>query len=51
MALRFIIGILPTLMVAGSLWAIRYYPITKTYHEEIKAKLKQSPNATTTGSG
>ena len=50
-ALRFIIGILPTLMVAGSLLVIRHYPITKTYHEAIKAKLKQSPNVTTTSSG
>ena len=40
-ALRFIIGILPTLMVAASLLVIRHYPITRAYHEELKAKLQR----------
>ncbi len=41
-ALRFIIGILPPLMVILSLLAIRKYPITQTYHEQLKAQLQMA---------
>ncbi len=44
-ALRFIIGVLPTLMVLASLWVIKYYPITRDYHEELKAKLHRQGSA------
>ena len=39
-ALRLIVGLLPTLMVIASLIVIRKYPITRTYHEQLKARLQ-----------
>lgn len=50
MALRLIVGVLPTIMVVFSLVVIRKYPITQAYHEELKAALrarKQEGEATT----
>ncbi len=39
-ALRFIIGVLPPILVFGSLLVIRAYPITRTYHDQIKMQLQ-----------
>lgn len=40
-ALRAIMGVLPPLMVVASLVVIRKYPITREYHEQLKAQLQE----------
>ncbi len=40
LAMRLLIGIIPPIMVLGSLLFIRQYPITRTYHEALKRQLR-----------
>ncbi len=40
LAMRLLIGIVPTVLVLGSIVFIRRYPITRTYHEALKRQLR-----------
>ena len=40
LALRLLIGIAPAILVLGSIVFIYQYPITRTYHEELKRQLR-----------
>ncbi len=40
LAMRLLIGVVPALLVLGSIHFIRKYPITRKYHEELKRQLR-----------
>ena len=41
LAMRLLIGIAPTILVLGSIYFIRKYPITRDYHENLKKRLQE----------
>ncbi len=41
LAMRLLIGVAPTILVAGSIYFVRKYPITRDYHETLKRRLRE----------
>ncbi len=41
LAMRLLIGIAPTILVLGSIYFVRKYPITRDYHENLKRRLQE----------